>query len=155
MQWPFLYIHRYYIIRAMQIDFYISKVNSDMASYNLVAKLVAKAYQQQRQVLILARNVEQAQLIDDALWTFEDISFIPHGIIPDVDSETLAIQICYEMDHQPKIHDILINLADHIPDWHPKFQRIIEIVHQGNKAARRERFTFYKDREYKVQSHNV
>ena len=53
--------------------------------------------------------------------------------------------------------DLLLNLADEVPAFFSKFERVAEIV-GGDAAAKanaRERFRFYRDRGYELETHQV
>jgi len=57
----------------------------------------------------------------------------------------------------PEHRDLLINLSDQVPLFFSRFERVAEIV-GGNEAARkqaRERFRFYRDRGYPLNSHEL
>ena len=59
---------------------------------------------------------------------------------------------------QPTTHtDLLINLAAEVPTFFSRFERVAEVV--DTDAARRnqarERFRFYRDRGYAVETHNM
>ena len=53
--------------------------------------------------------------------------------------------------------DVLINLAGSVPSFFGRFERVAEIVDQSDaqKQVARERYRFYRDRGYALQSHNV
>ncbi|MBK05860.1 MAG: hypothetical protein CL920_05210 [Deltaproteobacteria bacterium] len=57
-----------------------------------VCQQVKQLHQQSLQTLILARDPEHAQQLDQLLWTFDKTSFIPHAIYPcDVSCHTIMI----------------------------------------------------------------
>jgi len=132
----------------MQIDFYITEARTESATYPLLAKLISKEYTADSTVLILTRDLAQAKIIDDLLWSFDDISFIPHGINDAASPINISEQL---PDNCP---EILINLSSNIPDS-PNCQRIIHIVDATNKIQLRSHFKFYKERKYPVQSHKL
>jgi DNA polymerase-3 subunit chi len=52
---------------------------------------------------------------------------------------------------------LLINLAADVPDFFSRYERVAEIV-DGNaerRAQSRERYRFYRDRGYQLNSHQV
>ncbi len=52
---------------------------------------------------------------------------------------------------------MLINLAADVPDFFSRYERVAEVV-DGNSARReqsRERYRFYRDRGYKLNTHQV
>ena len=98
------------------VDFYLLNISDKEAIYRFICRLkVDKAYQQQQHVYIHTRALEEAQRLDDLLWTFRDTSFIPHQI-----GETTANQLPTPVTlatDKPTLsrHDILFNLTPEIP----------------------------------------
>ena len=92
------------------------------------------------------------------LWTFRDISFIPHGrdaVDSDV-AQRLAATI--GNGNEPKgDSDVLINLSPEVPPFFSRFERVAELVDNDDKRrnAGRERFRYYRDRGYPLESHNI
>jgi DNA polymerase IIIc chi subunit len=78
-----------------------------------VCQLVNKAYQKKISVLINTPEESISKRIDDRLWSFDTVSFIPH----DIESEpSSTIAINHELN--PGKHDqLLINLSDSIHTW--------------------------------------
>jgi len=54
-------------------------------------------------------------------------------------------------------NDVLVSLAPQVPECFSRFQRVAEIVGPGDEDKRlaRERFRFYRDRGYELQTHNL
>jgi len=139
-----------------QIDFYILSTNQLNACYRYLCRVVEKAHHQSHQIYVLANNVQEAQAIDEALWTFKETSFIPHT----GPNETMAMSIPVHIDtiapnaaHQ----DVLINLQSEAPDCHAQFKRILEFVPKIDNKPQlaRARFSFYKAQGYAVNTHNI
>jgi DNA polymerase III subunit chi len=65
------------------------------------------------------------------------------------------------IDHDeaaPPAHDgVLLNLRAEQPPFFSRFQRLIEIVSldEADRARARERFRFYRDRGYPIETHNL
>ena len=103
-----------------------------------------------------AGSEEQAQAIDDMLWTFSQGSFIPHARTPGEAQTETPVHIGH--DRQPGFDsDVLINLSDNVPDFFRRFERIVEIVDQSDdaKVKARDRYRFYRDQQCEVSSHNT
>jgi DNA polymerase-3 subunit chi len=135
----------------MQIDFYVLQ-KATRTWLSVLAQLCEKALQQQQHVLIQTHDDLQATAIDEYLWTFNDVSFLPHSRTSE---HTCPIIISHDHNAIPQNLGILINCANIIPDWFGQAERIIEIVHSENKLICREHYKFYKDNEFQVQSHNI
>ena len=137
-----------------QVDFYIleQKRHPD----HLVCQLANKACQQGLMVQIHTSDQESAQSLDDRLWTFNDISFIPHALYRKGDSNESQVLITWL--EQPESHtDVLMNLSGRIPDKAENFARIIEVVASDDKSRKfaRQRYRDYRDRGYDLETHNI
>lgn len=137
-----------------QIDFYILGQNSTTAAL-FACRLADKVYHMSHSIYIHAESKEQAEQLDDLLWTFNQGSFLPHEI-RGRKPVTSPIVIGYNDD--PQIHsDVMINLSDKIPLFFSQFNRVAEIV-CGDNAARqlaRQNYKFYKDRGYNLHTHEI
>ena len=53
--------------------------------------------------------------------------------------------------------EVLINLAEEVPEFFSRYERVAEVV-DANEVRRersRERYRFYRDRGYKLNTHQV
>lgn len=139
-----------------RVNFYISPNQAAEASLQLACRIAEKAYGKQSRVYVHTNNAEQAGRLDDLLWVFRQGSFIPHCQSSDENRQEAAVLIGY--DGLPEIQpDVLINLADEVPNFFTRFERVAEIV-SGNEASRqaaRERFKFYRERGYPLETHEL
>ena len=142
-----------------QVDFYILESDSDEARLQLACKIVDKATQLDRQVFIHSTSEDEARQLDELLWTFSQGSFIPHRIVhaePAIPSlEPVLIAVNQPPGHGP--WDVLINLAAEVPEFFSRYERVAEVV-DANAVRReqsRERYRFYRDRGYKLDTHQV
>jgi DNA polymerase-3 subunit chi len=139
-----------------RVDFYISPNNANDAALQLTCRIVDKAWQQQNRVYIHAANTEQAKQLDDMLWLFRDGAFIPHCQSSDSISTETPILIGCEAPPatQP---EVLINLAQEVPGFFSRFERVIEIVagDEPKRAQARQRFKFYRERGYPLETHEL
>ena len=97
---------------------------------------------------------EQAEALDRLLWQFRPSSFLPHGLVGSEHTETIAIG----WGQDPDTHnDLLINLHLEIPAFFSRFQRVAEVVTQDpdSLSALRKSWTFYKDRGYQLEKHDL
>lgn len=113
-------------------------------------RLVRKARAANCKIVMLAEDRDQLAALDEALWTFSDLDFLPHvtagsplaGQTPVILSDTDAA----ELPH----HEILINLSSGTPAHFARFERMFEIISsdEADRLAGRERYRFYKERGY-------
>lgn len=135
-----------------RIDFY-TKVDDKL---RFAGKLCAKALSQKLKVNVYVPDEAQATRFERLLWTDSATSFIPHCRVDD----PLAAQtpVLIHTQESALLHDtLLINLDRAWPPFFSRFQRVIEIVStdSDDAASARERFRFYRDRGYAMQSHDM
>jgi DNA polymerase-3 subunit chi len=142
-----------------QVDFYILESDSEDARLRLACTLADKAMQQSQNVFINSDSDAQARKLDELLWTFSQGSFIPHRIVlhelPTPPKEQVIIGL-----RQPPTGDrwdVMINLAADVPEFFSRYARVAELV-DGDATRReqsRERYRFYRDRGYKLNTLKV
>lgn len=140
------------------IDFYLLNTPQQEDVYRFLCRLVDKVYQQQHQAYIHTRSLEEAERLDDLLWTFRDISFIPHQIgEPNPPQLPTLITIGIEKPKQHHATDILFNLTQEAPHFFHEFARVIEVVteekNQRNQA--RKKYKFYKEQNCPLTTHTI
>jgi DNA polymerase III subunit chi len=135
------------------VDFYILANGSRERT---ACKLSEKAYGLGNRVYIHTQSTQQAQKVDELLWTFRDGSFVPHEQYQTNSACNSPIQIgCHESPDTDC--DVLINLADEVPLFFSRFLRVAELVgtEVDAKTQGRDRFRFYRDRGYPLQTHEL
>jgi DNA polymerase-3 subunit chi len=107
-------------------DFYlIDKPRFRERPLLLVCELVKKAFAAQQPTLILTRDFEQAEAVDELLWEFEEDTLIPHQLAGDDDDANTAVLIVppgIDTADRP----LLINLRETCPGG--RYQRVLEVV---------------------------
>lgn len=134
-------------------DFYI--LNGNTAPSRFSCTVAGKAFNQGHSVYIVVTDRDEATRLDDLLWTYQDISFLPHACV-DVAAPGTPIIIGWPGAQAPQT-DVLINLADPVPDTITGFNRIIEIVadETSKREHGRERYKFYRERGYEMFKHDI
>ena len=138
--------------------FYI--LDSDDDINYCTCKIIKKFYEEGKKILVSSKN---SILIDDLnklLWTFEQLSFIPHSTSKDYDSFTpvLLTETGYKNDSIiKKDYNIFINLDDEVKTDYHNYEIVIELVsgneHQKNLA--REKYLYYKKNRLNVKHENL
>jgi DNA polymerase-3 subunit chi len=139
-----------------QIDFYILANNSPTARELFACKLADKAYQLRHHIYIQTANQQQAENLDNLLWTFHQGSFLPHELNTGDKDNTAPIVIGHPQQ-STSFHDVLITLDEDVPALFSQFERVAEIV-GGDETMRhqaRTRYKFYRDRGYALNTHNI
>jgi len=142
-----------------QIDFYILQTDSEEPRLKVACRLTEKALRQQQRVFLYPASHGEARRLDEILWTFSQGSFIPHRIADGNEPREWLEPVLIGSAHPEREMDcdVLINLADEVPEFFSRYQRVAEIV-DADAARRekgRERFRFYRDRGYQLQTHQV
>jgi len=140
-----------------QVDFYVLS-DAEAKARNLWAcKVADKAYRSGHRVFMLAANQQQVEELDRLLWTFSQNSFTPHETCQgSINNEQTPILIG-DGEVPETWHDVLISLADEVPSFFSRFDRVVEIVpgDEEHKKNARDRFRFYRDRGYPLESHQI
>ncbi|MGQ0656598.1 MAG: DNA polymerase III subunit chi [Chromatiales bacterium] len=138
-----------------RIDFHVLPATGDIETDRWACKLTAKASRQGHRVYIQATSEAQARRLDELLWTFRDVSFLPHGLIGE-GNEGVTILVGHG-DTPPPENEVMINLAHPVPSFFSRFERVVEIVaaDEEGRARARERYRFYQERGYSLTSHNI
>lgn len=139
-----------------RIDFYVLKGKQEHDRQVFACRLAEKAYKLGNQVYIHTRSAEQQQQMNDILWSFRADSFVPHQITDDSDSNHCPVLIGHNAK-PPRLMDLLINLDDEQPMFFSQFERLAEIIDdaESTKLAGRQRFQFYKQRGYDLNTHQL
>ena len=141
-----------------RVDFYILGPNAGEGREQFLCTLAGKAWRKGHRVYIHTGSGDHAQNIDELLWTWRDISFLPHARVGDpLAGETPILVGEGESAPAESGDDVMINLAHPVPPFFSRFERVVEIV-GGDAAARsaaRERYRFYRDRGYTLNTHEV
>jgi DNA polymerase-3 subunit chi len=139
-----------------RVDFYVLPDGAPSGRETFACRLADIAYRRGQRVYVYAQSHDQARALDKLLWTFQAGSFVPHELHP---SESAAVTpILIGHDGVPDSgHEILINLAVSVPNFFSRFERVAEVVNQDTsvKQAGRERFRFYRERGYALETHTM
>ena len=117
---------------------------------------VAWQRRHKRGMAIYLHCADEAQglALDELLWSFSPPSFVPHALKSANTNDSIVIAWDQE---PPPAGDLFINFAPQIPDFFSRFARLGEIVCQAPDwlSPSRERFRFYKDRGYPLNTHKI
>ena len=73
---------------STRIDFYLlqdvadNEEKASQSKYALACRLIEKAYLRGHKVFVFCNNRQEAETLDELLWTFKEDSFIPHNLSP-------------------------------------------------------------------------
>ncbi len=140
------------------VDFYILPENTEKQHF--ACALIQKAWKQGNNIFVKTRTKDEAATLDDLLWTFKDISFLPHCLALDDAAKNSPIIIYYDNEINNKIPDhteIMLNLTDKMPRNTNTLKRILEIV-AGSESERqhaRKRYAEYRGKGYELSNHKI
>ena len=109
--------------------------------------------------LVVTGEPDLLRRLDVALWTFSPLEFLPH-CFTDSDPAMLAaspIVLAEEVQRTPH-QQVLVNLGNGVPAGFERFERLIEVVEEGDEADRlaaRSRWKHYADRGYAITRHDL
>jgi DNA polymerase-3 subunit chi len=111
-----------------------------------ICRLIRKANASACRIIVLHDDAELCRQLDEALWTFSDVSFLPHVLADDIHAEQTPIILAHVDSKNFPHHELLINLSQTVPNTTAQFERVIEIVSQENedKQAGRLRYKQYQ-----------
>jgi len=140
------------------VDFYLLNTLMQEDVYRFVCRLVDKVYLLQKKIYIQVNSDEEGLRLDELLWTFRDISFIPHCYlgINAIFNPLLSVNIATKKPIELNA-DILFNLSKEVPTYFPEFSRIIEVVSEEkkNKNQSRQKYKFYKAQNCQLTTHTI
>lgn len=138
-----------------RIDFYVLPDAKPKGRQLLACRLAEKALAQGLKVFIHTGSPEQSMLLDELLWTYKDISFVPHAVDRIRSGEPVLVS--HTTDHVPDHTSVLINLGNAVPGDIRRFERVTELVDQTDavKLEARNRFRQYREQGYTPQTHNL
>jgi len=137
-----------------RVGFYVVQAAQQNQRLQVAARLADKAFARGHRIFINAADKSQAGALSELLWSFRPASFLPHGLCGEEHAETIAIG----WGQGPDTHnDLLINLQLEIPAFFSRFQRVAEVVTQDPESleALRRSWTFYKERGYQLEKHDL
>ena len=140
-----------------RVDFYILASAEETSRHLFACRLAEKAYRLSHTVHIHTANRQQAELLDDLLWTFRDGSFVPHELLAVGSSGTQSpVTIGFDSARMGG-HDLVINLTDDVPAMAGSFPRVAELVtsDQRSRQKSRERFVHYRELGVELETHNI
>ena len=139
----------------MNINFYVGKSNSLNKRLLFACKLIEKARLQNLTSYIHTDSWQTCERMDEVLWTYNDVSFIPHGIFSKT-KESLPVLIGYEEESYPRA-DFLINISNGVPLFLPNFIKVAEILDQEAEIldAGRKRYGYYREQGYTLNYYQL
>jgi len=140
-----------------RVDFYVLRSANASETQRTACRIAEKAYRLGQKVYLHTGSQQSAESVDQLLWVFRDGSFVPHDLADSTSAGSTAVVIGHDREPDPAHRDLLINLADEVPLFFSRFERVAEIVggDEQQRIIARERFRFYRDRGYSLNTHEL
>ncbi len=139
------------------ISFYILKHGDETARFQFACRLAQTVFNKQQTLYIHLDTPGEAQYLDEKLWTFHDISFLPHAIVQTNVPTTTPIALGTTDGATPTDFNCLLNLSVNIPTFYSTFGRVLEIVPASGKLRdiMRSHYRDYQQQGCQLTTHEV
>lgn len=136
-----------------KVDFYILQEANLQQARVFACHLLEKTYAENKRVFVRTSSKEEAERLDGLLWTFKDISFLPHTLN---NNQPAPIQIGYE-EPSTQEFDVLLNLAVEIKPFYQAVPHVIEIVFSDSSVQQlaRDRYRQYREQQCEINTHKL
>ena len=140
----------------IRVDFYLLNGDQPEAIWLVACRLLEKAYLHGHRVFVYCESQDDAERLDELLWTYRDDSFIPHNLQGEGPEPPPPVQIGYRTEPRG-FNDILLNMSPTIPDYFARFQRVMEIVAADDTAKEisRNHYREYRSKQCALHTHNI
>lgn len=109
-----------------------------------------------KRLVVFAPDEATASEFDRLLWTYSPLAFVPHVRAEHALAKETPVVIALADSVLPH-HETLLNLSNEPPPFFSRFEYLREIVSQEaeDRNIARNRFKFYKDRGFDVQTQDL
>lgn len=138
-----------------RVDFYVLAEGARLNRERLICRLAGKAYAHGKRAYIHTGTNEEAMRLDDLLWTFEDIGFLPHERAEDRPNPDTPILV--GCGTEPQTATVLITTAHPVPAFIERYERVLEVVDQDPERLKRsrQRYRDYQARGLSPHKHDI
>jgi DNA polymerase IIIc chi subunit len=105
-----------------------------------LVRLVERLYRDRRRVVVWVGDRGRLQILDDYLWTYEKLAFVPHGV--GVEGEGMDDPVALVSDAMnPNGAEVLV-VGDGLPpgEWAAGFHEVHDLVPGGEAGNERREF---------------
>jgi DNA polymerase III subunit chi len=121
----------------------------------LVCELARKAHDAGQWTLILTRDAEQAEALDELLWAFDEDAYIPHQIAGQDEDDAQTPVLIAAPDVDAPARPLVINLRDGVAPG--EYERVLEVVpaDESARAPLRQRWREYQTRGFDLNKYDM
>lgn len=124
-----------------------------------ICQIASFYYKKKLKILIIGEDKLQIDILNDLLWTFEQISFIPHSFESEYESTPIVLCMIDNLQSILDKHkfDVLFNLSRNKINLDTVARYFIEIVTsvEKQKLNARDKYTYYKKNQIEVSYEKV
>jgi DNA polymerase III subunit chi len=138
-----------------RVDFYLLSEAGEQARWRCACRLAEKAAELGQRVFIRTASAAESTKLDELLWTYSEKVFLPHEVAQQPSHQLVKVVI--HDDASTAACDVLINLSTQAVQALPAAERIAEVVDadESAKRAARERYRFYREQGWALETHNL
>ena len=143
-----------------RVDFYLLPDVDIDAKYRFACRLVLRAIHGGQQVHVRTASPDAAAMLDELMWSYPEDRFVPHALAeaPEAtdtpDTREAPVRIGHA-EPDPGADQVLVNLAEDVPEFFGRFERVAEVVTAPERAAGRTRYRHYRERGYPLFHHDL
>lgn len=139
----------------MRVDFYLLENQAAAGVYPFACRLLEKIYKTAAKAFVVFNAMHDCEMLNKTLWTFNDISFIPHCLATAAEAAETPIQL--GLQSQLNNYALVLNLSNETLINIPGLERIIEIVPNDSewRQISRVKYSAYKQQDYDLQTHKI
>lgn len=139
-------------------NFYILTDARENGRFLFCCALIEKLNAHGHRIYVHCQDKNDAVQFNNLLWTYKDISFIPHCLSGEYDLVDCPVQIGFQAP-SAEFNDILIFLSalSDVPDFYKQFSRTVEIVNKNPfiKERLRMHFQYYRSQGNEIKAHTL
>ncbi len=112
-------------------------------------------YRQSQRVYIYTKNQQEAEQIDEMLWSFDADSFVPHNLVGEGLKQGAMVEIGFQPPQGRR--SVLINLTSAMPSFANQFSFVVDFVpnDEALKQQARERFKACRQWGFQVNNQTI
>ena len=126
-----------------RVDFFIWPLCEKRYHDLAICYLISSIYRSEGSLTVLIEDAKEQEHLDHLLWTYEQTSFIPHGV-----DNTYPVELISDATKAKK--KILMNLGASYPIEPEKFKIIVETAGHDESTRSKARLRFKKYKEYGI-----
>ena len=125
-----------------------------------VCKIIKEYYKKKYKIFVSSRSNDLVNELNYLLWTFEQISFVPHCTTKYYDKDSPILfsgRDSYPETINLKEYDVWLNLDDEVEENYTDFEIILEVVSQNEeqRILSRKRYLNYQKNNYEVKHEKI